>query len=117
MEFFKPEDFSDTMPIEIWKNDLITLANKANRLLGERGTVAYGRKFTDSSNWEFHDFQNHCKDQLDTHTGLIIGIESIRPPDTLEIISRDILNSYEKYEGMVLINQFVKRIKSVLEAK
>lgn len=65
-------------------------ANDLEALL-EKGVRVYGRKSPTPNNWQFADFQNHCADYRDTHSGLLIGIQPIVKPDTAEGLLREFI--------------------------
>ena len=85
--FFKPEDFNGALTASK-KNSLDNCAAYANRLLMERGVRVYGRAPGERCKWA--GFCDYKAEEHDTHTGLLIAIESLKAPDTAESLLREL---------------------------
>jgi hypothetical protein len=86
--FFKPEDFFDEF--KDLKALAVFAANKANRLLQERGTVVYGfEKLSGPNYW------SEFKDDDQTHVALLICVEPIAK-DSAEKIVADFVELAER---------------------
>lgn len=121
MEFFKPGDFvSEGVAYK-------SIADRANHLLKERGTVVYGTP-DETHLWDIYPSGDDDRlDFDDTHTALLINIQPIAKEDTAEGLLRELIDwdqepknrsIYGLSESLKIserYDSFISRAKKILE--
>lgn len=130
MSFFNPEDCdltfhaSASFGLILEKKNTSTTTHaisldKANQLLKERGKVVYGQMFStksgsfttsllpDKGDWPF----SH------THRALLINIEPLEAPDSLEKVTSDFLKMWDDKAREMNLAPIEKRFRTLLAKK
>lgn len=109
-EFFKASDFADLFPA-----CCAMLADRANALLTERGTVVSGGRYCLDGEWSF---VSHDRSEA-THTALLIDIREIEKADTAEGLLREFVGTFEvtKYGASFYQADLLERARKLLGEK